>query len=287
MAYKTEDEVRLQASRMLGLDEKLDGAVSGTGQITTFNQLGFPGVNDKPDGWYLPDNTAETAAVFEFKAENVDVDTRKCVDEIRKNCNIISGRYGKVVGVLYNGRKCRCWLNGDPVDVPDELQPLKYYLDKFVPQGIDKETIYGITQRINDCLHSEFGIKNLYHRMIFTACALVAKRYGAFMAPGMDYSTFHNSILKDAHNAFDAFWASRPKKDYDLYFDVYCMSFHGDLDDLKGYLNKVPQRPITTFGGYSRADMEHLVDVVSDVNAFSQKFDDDVTDKYFANGLFS
>lgn len=195
MVYKTEDEVRLQASRILGLDEKLDGAASGTGQITTFNQLGFPGMNDKPDGWYLPDNTAEAAAIFEFKAENVDVDTRKCVDEIRKNCDIVSSRYEKVVGVLYNGRKCRCWLNGDPVDVPDELQPLKYYLDKFVSQGIDKETIYGITQRINDCLHSEFGIKNLYHRMIFTACALVAKRYGAFMAPGMDYSTFHNSIL--------------------------------------------------------------------------------------------
>ena len=49
--------------------------------------------------------------------------------------------------------------------------------------------------RINNCLHSEFGIKNLYHRMIFTACAIVAKRYDAFMQRGMDYSTFHNSII--------------------------------------------------------------------------------------------
>lgn len=31
--------------------------------------------------------------------------------------------------------------------------------------------------------------------MIFTACALVAKRYGAFILPGMGYSEFHNAIL--------------------------------------------------------------------------------------------
>ena len=31
--------------------------------------------------------------------------------------------------------------------------------------------------------------------MIFTACALVAKRYGAFIMPGMDYSEFHSAIL--------------------------------------------------------------------------------------------
>ena len=38
--------------------------------------------------------------------------------------------------------------------------------------------------------------KNLYHRMIFTACALVAERYGAQLSKikGMDYPTFHTTI---------------------------------------------------------------------------------------------
>ena len=54
----TEDEVRRQAHRVLGFDNVPDGVRAGTGQITTFNQLGFPGVIDKPDGWWLPDNTA-------------------------------------------------------------------------------------------------------------------------------------------------------------------------------------------------------------------------------------
>ncbi len=44
-------------------------------------------------------------------------------------------------------------------------------------------------------LHFKFGIKNLYHRMIFTACALVAKRFDALMVKGMGYSEFHNAIL--------------------------------------------------------------------------------------------
>ena len=53
---KTEDQVRDEAQRALGFDEKQDHVKQGTGQITTFNQLGFKGVSDKPDGWYLPDN---------------------------------------------------------------------------------------------------------------------------------------------------------------------------------------------------------------------------------------
>lgn len=195
MTYRTEDEIRSEAEKILGLNCLIANARAGVGQITTFNQLGFFGVNDKPDGWYLPDNPEDVAVIFEFKAENIDIGTKKCVDEIRKNCDIVMRKYSKVVGVLYNGKAVRCYKNNKPVDVPNDLQSVKFYLDLFVPQGIDKETIYSITQKINDCLHSEFGIKNLYHRMIFTACALVAKRYGAFMVPGMGYSEFHSAIL--------------------------------------------------------------------------------------------
>ena len=62
-------------------------------------------------------------------------------------------------------------MNNEPVDVPGDIQPVQWYLDRFNVKGIDKDHIYTLTQRINNCLHSEFGIKNLYHRMIFTACA--------------------------------------------------------------------------------------------------------------------
>ena len=56
MNLKTEDQVRDQAKLLLWLDKEEAWVQQGTGQITTFNQLGFKGVNDKPDGWYLPKN---------------------------------------------------------------------------------------------------------------------------------------------------------------------------------------------------------------------------------------
>lgn len=51
----TEDAVRDLAREALGLVDS-EIARAGVGQLTTFNQLGFPGVADKPDGWYLPNN---------------------------------------------------------------------------------------------------------------------------------------------------------------------------------------------------------------------------------------
>ena len=50
--FRTEDEVRDSAKILLGFDVKESKIKQGTGQITTFNQLGFKGINDKPDGWY-------------------------------------------------------------------------------------------------------------------------------------------------------------------------------------------------------------------------------------------
>ena len=39
--------------------------------------------------------------------------------------------------------------------------------------------------------------------MIFTACALVAKRYGSVLIKGMDYTTFHTSIQSTLAKSFD------------------------------------------------------------------------------------
>lgn len=58
----TEDAVRDLAREALGLVDS-EIARAGVGQLTTFNQLGFPGVADKPDGWYLPNNKNEVAVM--------------------------------------------------------------------------------------------------------------------------------------------------------------------------------------------------------------------------------
>ena len=189
----TEDEVRDLARGILGFEDK-DGVRSGVGQLTTFNQLGFSGVADKPDGWYLPNNRADVAMVLETKASYIPLGDKQ-VEEVLKNVKIIESQYEKVVGILYNGEDIRVFMNHEEVDTVKQLQRLEYYAALFTVDTIDKEHIYELTAKINNCLHFDFGIKNLYHRMIFTACALVAKRYNALMVSGMDYSEFHNAIL--------------------------------------------------------------------------------------------
>lgn len=52
--FLTEDQVRDKAKLILKFDVEEEGVLQGTGQLTTFNQLGFKGIPDKPDGWYLP-----------------------------------------------------------------------------------------------------------------------------------------------------------------------------------------------------------------------------------------
>ena len=194
----TEDKVRTEADAVLGLSalDGKDGARSGTGQITTFNQLGFQGVQDKPDGWYLPSNRNDVALVLEAKASTIPLG-RPQAEELLKNIRIVNEQYHKTVGLLYNGDDLRAFKNLEEVEAPAALQAVGYYLGLFNENGIDKDHIYELTARINNCLHFEFGIKNLYHRMIFTACALVAKRYDAhFVADGkVDYSEFHQVIL--------------------------------------------------------------------------------------------
>lgn len=192
---RTEDEVRDSARVALGFDKTEPNIRQGTGQITTFNQLGFKGINDKPDGWYLPDDTNTPAIILETKSEAEDISLQKWVDELIKNCNIARAKYKQVVGILYNGINVRTFLNNaETTSAAKDLQKKEYYLALFTKNTIDKQQIYNLTKKINDCLHTEFGIKNLYHRMIFTACALVACRYGAVLSEGMDYPTFHTSI---------------------------------------------------------------------------------------------
>ncbi|MDN3311761.1 N-6 DNA methylase [Microbacterium oryzae] len=201
----TEDQVRDKASEILGLagvSPKV--AQSGVGQITTMKQLGFGGEGsfNKPDGWYLPVDKGAVALVLETKATgSMPIDAPALRTQVEKYCATVRSQYDLVIGIVYDGDRARAYVNGKPLDVPDELQTKEYYFSKLTDRPVDKARIYELTQRINNSLHGDFGVKNLYHRMIFTACALVARRYDAILVRGMDYGAFHSGILSALNKA--------------------------------------------------------------------------------------
>jgi type I restriction enzyme M protein len=190
--FKTEDVVRDEAGKILAF-ENTDIAIAGVGQLTTFNQLGFTKISDKPDGWYLPKNRNDVAIILETKNSNINITKDNCLDELKKNINIISTQYKKIIGILYNGYDVLVIKDSLMIDTRNTLFNKDYYLKLYNKNTIDKNLIYYLTKQINDNLHFNFGIKNLNHRMIFTACTLVAKRYNAILIKGMNWGTLHSS----------------------------------------------------------------------------------------------
>lgn len=208
--FLTEDVVRNVAKDKLNLVSS-DKAASDVGQLTTFNVLSkalnipiFEGISDKPDGWYLPYNHNETAIILETKNSDINIDTAKVIEEIRKNCSIAMEHYKNVIGILYNGYETRVFLNNKPMDSPDELQDKEFYINRLKDEPIDKNKIFTLTKSINDNLHFNFGIKNLYHRMIFTAAALVSYRYNKNSLPkDLDFNTFKSSISNQLQSSLE------------------------------------------------------------------------------------
>lgn len=190
------------ARQILGFDDGEAGVKQGTGQIYTFNKLGFPGVNKKPDGWYFPDDKSKPAIILETKNSGEDLTLVKWEDELLKNVDIAKSQYKEVVGILYNGNDVRVFMDHEEIHgIADRLQNKEYYLKLFTSKPVDKKLIYKLTKQINNSLHFNFGIKNLYHRMIFTACALVAVKEGAPLFPGMDYNTLHTCIMSQINKS--------------------------------------------------------------------------------------
>lgn len=220
--YRTEDEARDSAKILLGFDKVEANVKQGTGQITTFNQLGFKGIIDKPDGWYFPDDRTLPAIILETKSEKEDISSLKWENELKKNIGIVNKKYKNVCGILYNGVDVKVFKNDielSNIEISNALQDKSYYLSLFTQDTIDKQHIYNLTKRINDCLHTEFGIKNLYHRMIFTACALVAKRYGAILVNNMDFTLMKNSILSTLSKSLED--SRKQNLKLDLLTEVY------------------------------------------------------------------
>lgn len=228
---KTEDYIRDdEAKIILGFNDDEKDVLQGTGQITTFNQLGFKGISDRPDGWYIPKDTSKIAIILETKSEKEDLTNQKWVNELCKNLEIVKRKFKRVVGILYNGIDIRVFkyqeknatqdsLIKEVAGLAPTLQHKSYYLSLFSEERIDKQKIYSLTKKINDCLHIQFGIKNLYHRMIFTACALVAKRYGALLVKNMNFTVMKNSILSTIAKSIEKDRKQNLK--LDLLIDVY------------------------------------------------------------------
>ena len=215
----TEDQVRDQARIILEL-ENTETSKAGVGQLTSFKQLGFSGngANHRPDGWYLPNQTSFPAIILEVKNETTSLKQPQ-VDELLKNCKIAHCKYKNVIGILYNGQEILVYKNEELVPNQTQLHNKEVYLALFQQNNIDKQKIYNLTKSINDTLHFKFGIKNLNHRMIFTACALVAKRYGAVLSKGMTYNTFRNSIFDTLSKSYAN--AIQQNSKLNILLDVY------------------------------------------------------------------
>lgn len=192
-------------------------AISGVGQLTTFNQLGFKGISRKPDGWYLPKETYESALILETKNSKEDLNHH--IDELFSNCKVVEKKYKRWIGILFNGFDILVYKNGELLSSEKKLHNKEHYLGIFEENRIDPQRIYNITKRINDLLHIQFGVTNLKQRMIFTACALVAKRYGALLQAGMSYELFKNSILDTLSKSYAD--ARNQNSKLDILLEVY------------------------------------------------------------------
>lgn len=228
----TEDEVRdgytdndgfhKGAKQILEFDVPEQSVKQGTGQLTTFKKLGFSGKgsNHKPDGWYLPDDTSKVALILETKSSDKDIDNNAIVIELLDNVKIANAMYSRVVGILYNGIRQKVFLNDvEKKDVPPNLQGKDYYVELFEDFEIDKQQIYLTTMKINNLLHFKFGVNDYYDRMVFTACALVAKRYGAPLTKGMSYSLFHFTILDTLSKSLEE--AKKQNEKLDILLESY------------------------------------------------------------------
>ncbi|QYH12533.1 N-6 DNA methylase [Campylobacter jejuni] len=195
----SEDIIRDNAREILGFYNSNE-AQSGVGQITTFNQLDknyFKGISDKPDGWYFPNDINKPAIILETKAGNKNIEREK--EQLFKYIQITQKKYNKVLGILYNGEDVLVYNDKlKQIIEVKELLNKEYYLKLTQRIPIDVDAIQTCTIRINELLHHKFIMQDLRHRMIFTACALVAHKKGAKLEnfKDLDFSDLKNRIIK-------------------------------------------------------------------------------------------
>lgn len=133
---------------------------------------------------------------------------------------IANAKYKNAVGILYNEIEKRTLIDKEEFkDAPKTLQNASCHLDLFLNDEINTKQIYLATMKINNLLHYKFGISDYYDRMIFTACALVAKRYGAPLNKGMEYDLFHFTILNTLSKSLEE--AKKQNEKLQIFIDMY------------------------------------------------------------------
>lgn len=246
---RTEDSVRNEAERILGFDDHTIQK-QGTGQITTFNQLGYTNhklKNHKPDGWYLPEDK-HVAIILETKSEKEPVEHEPWIDELLKNCSVLTD-YKNVIGILYNGKRTNVFINGDPVELASNrpLQHKDYYISLTIDKDLDKNHIYQVTQRINNSLHFKFGMTDLQDRMIFTACALVvhSRDHNALTrVKDLGYDTFHDHISNKLAEAIKDDTSTRRHDKLNILVEEYAavrMSITEDQNAINAFIDDVAE----------------------------------------------
>ena len=164
----------------------------------------FKGINDKPDGWYLPKDINKTAIILEAKAGGKDIEKEK--EQLFKYLNIVRKKYAKSLGILYNGEDVLVYNDNFQQirEVKDNLLHKDYYISLVNRIPIDIDSIQNATITINELLHHKFIMQDLRHRMIFTACALVAHKKGAKLEnfKNLSFSLLKRQIIEVLENSY-------------------------------------------------------------------------------------
>lgn len=205
----SEDKVRDRAKAILGFYDSNE-AISGTGQTTTFKQLlGIntnEGGNLKPDGWYLPRDFGKTAIILETKAlDDKSRELEENKNQLFKYIEVLRKKYNKTIGILYNGEDVLVYNDKlKQIKEVNELFNKEYYLKYFNRIPIDTDFIKTCTININELLHHQFIMQDLTHRMIFTACALVAHKKGANLEnfKNLSFSLLKSRIIEVLENSY-------------------------------------------------------------------------------------
>ncbi|MCR2065839.1 HsdM family class I SAM-dependent methyltransferase [Campylobacter helveticus] len=112
---------------------------------------------------------------------------------------ITAQKYKKVLGILYNGEDVLVYNDSQKQIINvNTLLHKNYYLKLANRIPIDIDAIQSCTIAINELLHHKFIMQDLKHRMIFTACALVAHRKGARLEnfKDLDFSNLKERIIQ-------------------------------------------------------------------------------------------
>lgn len=161
-----------------------------TGQLTTFGMLGFTNedivniIHDplfqqtsnllalKPDGWMFAN---DCALVCEVKAESYRDFSQDEINQLFRYMKIASTKYKNVIGILYNKKHLLIYKDFLPYKHHDVLQPYPDYFALFKQDQVDVNELYNTITDINNIIHRVFKLKIYNHRIIFTACLVLAE----------------------------------------------------------------------------------------------------------------